>query len=200
MRLGVIGRVGWGDERKGWRSEDWQDFFPVRIRLLAQFNDSARYRTSSPECAAIADDFQALLSAGQVYWASPDEALGSSWHVTTGGTTVGIALDGMNFFDFDGADPYANLRLKTATHEAGHEYGLPDEPSIGEPVTADDAANYCTRQTNINPWGVGGSGGGGDDSNMACWTLQRDYYYYYPDTDVWEYQYTDTYSWCEEVV
>lgn len=88
--------------------------------LTSQFLDSDQFRVSSTECAAVWDGFRALLNAGQVYWALPDEALGMNWHIET----IGIALDGVAFYDVDGADPYAGLRLYTATHEAAHEYGL----------------------------------------------------------------------------
>jgi hypothetical protein len=97
---------------------------PESSKLSAQFDDPDRYRTNVTECAEIRDGLQRLLNAGQVYWAHPEEALGYSWHFPT----VGIVLDGALFFEFDGQDPWKNLRLKVATHEAAHEYNLPDDP------------------------------------------------------------------------
>lgn len=69
-------------------------------------------------------------------------------------------------------------------------------------MTVEQVADYCTLQTNVDPWNPPAPGGGGPDpdENIVCYTLERDYYYYYPATDYWEYVWTDYYTWCEEVV
>jgi hypothetical protein len=67
-------------------------------------------------------------------------------------------------------------------------------------ITADMAADYCTRQTNVNPWSSTGDGGGENpDINITCWTLTVDHYWYFPDTHEFVYRYSSTYTWCEPI-
>lgn len=45
------------------------------------------------------------------------------------------------------------------------------------------------------------TGGGGDDGSgttYRCYTVRLDHYWYYPDTDTYEYRYSEEYSYCEE--
>lgn len=43
-----------------------------------------------------------------------------------------------------------------------------------------------------------GGGGGSSGPTMRCYTLTVDHYWYYPDTDTYEYRYSESTSWCEE--
>lgn len=43
-----------------------------------------------------------------------------------------------------------------------------------------------------------GGGPGGETTSYTCYTVTTDYYWYYPDTDTYEYRYSEETSWCEE--
>ncbi|HEX6042822.1 hypothetical protein [Longimicrobium sp.] len=42
-----------------------------------------------------------------------------------------------------------------------------------------------------------GGGGSGGTTTVTCYTVTTEYYWYYPDTDTYEYRYTETNTWCE---
>jgi hypothetical protein len=44
---------------------------------------------------------------------------------------------------------------------------------------------------------TGGGGGGGGTTPITCYTVTVDHYWYYPDTDSYEYRYSETSTWCE---
>lgn len=44
----------------------------------------------------------------------------------------------------------------------------------------------------------GGGGGGGGTTTLTCYTMTVDHYWYYPDTDTYEYRFSETSTWCEE--
>jgi len=60
------------------------------------------------------------------------------------------------------------------------------------------APNF-TSSTICNGDGGGGGGGGDGGSTWRCYTVTIDHYLYYPDTGEVEYQYTEEYSYCEQV-
>jgi hypothetical protein len=65
-------------------------------------------------------------------------------------------------------------------------------PTGGENVTSisaqGDVAASCT----------GGGGPGQGTTTVTCYTMIVDHYWYYPDTDTYEYRYSETSTWCEE--
>lgn len=40
-------------------------------------------------------------------------------------------------------------------------------------------------------------GGGGGATPITCYTMTVDHYWYYPDTDTYEYRFSETTTWCE---
>lgn len=61
--------------------------------------------------------------------------------------------------------------------------------------------------TNMSPGGgvaasttdcTGGGGPGPGTTTLTCYTMTVDHYWYYPDTNTYEYRYSESSTWCEE--
>jgi len=62
----------------------------------------------------------------------------------------------------------------------------------------------CAEDEEPETPGPGGGGGPGDPGGgggmMRCYTYTVDHYWYHPDTGEYEYRYTETKTWCDEMM
>lgn len=71
----------------------------------------------------------------------------------------------------------------------GEDEGGPDDVAV---QGADDEASVASDCTG------GGPAPGGETTRYTCYTTVTDYYWYYPDTNTYEYRYSEETTWCEE--
>ncbi len=138
-------------------------------------------------------------TATSIWWHNPAQAPGFSYEHPV----YGIMLDGIMFEDPTGTDTWKDNRLHDVTHELAHRtYNLGDQDmhqtgrAVGPPY-AEDVAQYCTRQSDVDPLtgmvsGGGGSGGGSGSGNQVCTEIFVDYYLYDPNTATLTYLRTES--------
>lgn len=92
-------------------------------------------------------------------------------------------------------------RNQYAVSDANASCGLPAEPcedgegdkggELVQSAGAGDASpsSDCTG---------GGGGPGGETTPNTCYTITTDHYWYYPDTNTYEFRYSEESTWCEE--
>lgn len=121
-------------------------------------------------------------------------------------TTVGVSGDCTTSTAVDAHTEHragsATFKHRFAMSTADASCGRPAEPcdtgeggpdeQVVQSAGADDASassGDCT--------GSGG-GPGGETTPYTCYTVTTDYYWYYPDTNTYEYRYSEESTWCEE--
>ncbi|HEX6908809.1 MAG TPA: hypothetical protein VF142_00360, partial [Longimicrobium sp.] len=77
----------------------------------------------------------------------------------------------------------------TPTETCGSDEGGPDDVTVQG--AGDDAAVAADCPG-------GGPAPGGETTPYTCYTTVTDYYWYYPDTDTYEYRYSEETTWCEQ--
>lgn len=128
-----------------------------------------------------------------------------TYKIDLDGHTMNLPFYGvetLHFFDqvytehFDMGVPglCGNVANGTATFKAAliTFYGLPALKSVTRSETGEAAQPAC--HTDYTYASNGGSGG--RTSYQICTTTQVDYYWYYPDTNTYEYRYSDSSTEC----
>jgi|GEM_PF-2744709 len=108
----------------------------------------------------------------------------SSRHFAT--TTIWVSWEG-----FDG---------NTVSRSGGHSSRQPECSCGGGGSGPGDDPPILSVGPTFTPSANCTGGGGGDTGGTTyrCYMVRLDYYWYYPDTDTYEYRYSEEYSYCEE--
>ena len=92
---------------------------------------------------------------------------------------------------------FGELRV---SQPGGNSRSQPECPCSGDGSAGPGDEPILSVTPNFTPSATCTDGGGGDGGGTTyrCYTVRLDHYWYYPDTDTYEYRYSEEYSYCEE--